>query len=124
MNDDDANKPPETQFSFATLENKARKSQLSIVKQAKPSTKMDEKILEIQNHDIDLQIENFLEQSSEQIVKFYDAKYQRKYYDVIIEGDGIKEFSDIYARVKEIERCVQVSPIMVLPIKSKISDQQ
>ncbi|CAF0879676.1 unnamed protein product, partial [Brachionus calyciflorus] len=52
-------------------------------------------------------------------------KYKRDYYDVILYGDGLSEFKNIYERIDEINRCTGVkNPEIVRPIeekKSKIS---
>ena len=54
--------------------------------------------------------------------KNFEQKYQRKFYDVLLDGENLQEFKSIYERIDEIERCRGVKyPEMVLPIMNKSS---
>lgn len=48
---------------------------------------------------------------------YYVQKYKRVYYDVILSGNGISSYTNIYERIDEINGCTGVkSPEMVRPI--------
>lgn len=54
--------------------------------------------------------------------ELYERKYERKYYDVLLFGNGLDQYSTIYERIDEINRCTGVkSPEMVRPIVDKFS---
>ncbi|CAF0834483.1 unnamed protein product [Brachionus calyciflorus] len=56
--------------------------------------------------------------------EYYEQKYKQDYYDVIICGDRISEYSNIYERIDEIKRCTGVKSFeMVLPIFDKVSNK-
>ncbi|CAF0869601.1 unnamed protein product [Brachionus calyciflorus] len=69
-----------------------------------------------------LQIEGYknCEQNSTNEKNYYIV-YPKKFYDVLLYGKNLSDFSTIYDRVDEIKRCVGVNPEMVLPIFNKAS---
>ncbi|CAF1011412.1 unnamed protein product [Brachionus calyciflorus] len=46
-----------------------------------------------------------------------EKKYPRQKYEVIIKGEGLKNFNNIYVRLKEIKRCTGIeNPINIQPV--------
>ena len=53
---------------------------------------------------------------------YYEQKYKRDHYDVLLHGNGISAYTNIYERIDEIKRCTGIkSPEMVRPIIEKSS---
>ncbi|CAF0705613.1 unnamed protein product [Brachionus calyciflorus] len=69
------------------------------------------------------QLSNLISISSKKYdEKYYEQKYLRDYYDIILSGKGISEYSNIYERVDEIKRCTGIKSVeMARPIVEKLS---
>ncbi|CAF1148606.1 unnamed protein product [Brachionus calyciflorus] len=45
--------------------------------------------------------------------EYYEIKYQRKFYDLTIDGECFHEYESIFERLKEIEGCTGVKDLQM-----------